>query len=83
MDEWAGWGMDAPEYNDSTRSVKHLAELDIDRQRSPSGYVFTEINCQLVVRGWGLVVISEKGVSLQRRTELSSGVVESFGTPWK
>ena len=67
----------------SASDTPRLAELDIDRIPSPSGYIFTEVNCQLAVRDWGLVIISEKGLSLRGRTLLPPGEVEAYGPPWK
>jgi hypothetical protein len=62
---------------------KILPELDLDRRPAPSGCIFTDSNCQMVVRDWGLVVISEKGVCLQGRTLLPPGTVESWGKSFR
>lgn len=76
----SGW-LPEPEVRVTT-PIK-LAELDIDRQPSPSGQVATETEWQLQVRGWGVVVISIDGVRLLRRAELVPGLVESWGPSWR
>ena len=84
---WEGRGMDAPAnrtLKDIQRDGKSLTEfVSIDERPSPSDHTVTDTDWSLVVRGWGIVVISATGVRLLRRADITSSVVDSFGPSWK